>query len=245
MEEKTIGCDYVLSSMPLRDLGKAVTGMPPDVEDVCLNLSYRSMIVVAMSFPKDELSEGFARIGHDDWVYLQDDSVRAGRCQILNNWSPRVVPNEKDVLLELEYYCDEDDALWCSTDSDLLEQAIVDFSHWGICKTGSILRSVLVKRIPDAYPVYSGAYGRLSKVRSWADGIENLLCIGRNGQHKYNNMDHSVMVGMRAAQILLNHPCDKGHIWDSVGDEAYLEETLIGQKNADSIRDNGNWLSRG
>ena len=149
----------------------------------------------------------------------------AGRCQILNNWSPKAASSENDVLLELEYYCDEGDALWGSTDSDLLEQAVADLSQWGICKTGSTPSGVLIKRIPDAYPVYSGAYSALPRVRNWADGIENLLCIGRNGQHRYNNMDHSVMVGMNAARILLDHPHEKGWIWDPVGDETYLEES--------------------
>lgn len=219
-----LNCDYVISSMPLRDLGKAIDTMPSSVKAVCSGLRYRSMVIVALDFPEDVLGSAFRRLRGDSWIYLQDESVAAGRCQVLNNWSPLATFNAGHVVLELEYYCDEGDALWGASDSDIAALALADLARCGMCKKDSAPSCFFVKRIPDAYPVYMGEYHRLSVIESWVSGIDNLLCIGRNGQHRYNNMDHSVAAGMKAAQILVNGMSEKKQAWDQIADQSYLEE---------------------
>lgn len=210
--------------MPLRDLGKAIDTMPSSVKAVCSGLRYRSMVIVALDFPEDVLGSAFRRLRGDSWIYLQDESVAAGRCQVLNNWSPLATFNAGHVVLALEYYCDEGDALWGASDSDIAALALADLARCGMCKKDSAPSCFFAKRIPDAYPVYMGEYHRLSVIESWVSGIDNLLCIGRNGQHRYNNMDHSVAAGMKAAQILVNGMSEKKQAWNQIADQSYLEE---------------------
>ena len=221
--QERVNCDFLVSSMPLRDLGRIAYGIPWKIKEVCDGLDYRSMVIVGLDLPKAGQGPLFSRLKNDSWVYLQDVSVAAGRCQILNNWSPSSAFHADHLLLELEYFCDKDDALWNRSDSSIVDLALADLIRCGVCGSEPALASCCVRRIPDAYPVYAGQYYNLAKVRNWADGISNLLCIGRNGQHRYNNMDQSAANGIESARIIMDDMRGKSHVWDQSDNRSYLE----------------------
>lgn len=216
--------DFVVSSMPLGDLPVVVRDIPPEVGKACARLRYRDMVIVAVDFLKDAMGTTFQKAQRDSWLYAQDNRLRVGRWQILNNWSPFLVRNSGHVLLEAEYFCDEEDSLWSMDDAALANLALAELIRCGMCRDSAMADSYLVSRIEKAYPTYDDAYRRLPIIARWVDGVSNLLCVGRNGLHRYNNMDHSVESGLRAARIIMGSERDKGSLWDVGGGRDYLEE---------------------
>lgn len=216
--------DYVISSMPLSDLAQSAVGVPIEVKKVCDGLLYRDMVIVAVSVRKSFKGAAFEKASKDSWLYLQDPSLSAGRCQILNNWSPMASCDDDHLLLEMEYYCAKGDSLWEQGDLCLAELALSELVKCGLCEDGVFFDSYFVKRIEKAYPVYTGAYHQLSFVEDWACRVDNLICIGRNGQHRYNNMDHSVECGLRAARALEGDAHAASSVWSVNRGEDYIEE---------------------
>ena len=159
------------------------------------------------------------------WIYVQDRDVRLGRIQIFNNWSPYMVENpDKNVWVGLEYFCSEGDAMWTSPDAAFIDNAISELIKIGVIESKeNVLDSTLI-RVKKAYPAYFGSYEHFDKVKAYLNGFENLYCVGRNGQHRYNNMDHSMVTSMVACENILKEDKDKTAIW-SVNTEKEYHET--------------------
>ena len=160
----------------------------------------------------------------DTWIYIQERDVKVGRLQIFNNWSPYLVKEyEEKMFIGLEYFCNEGDELWTMNDKEFIEMAIEELVKIDIIEQEAVLDATRVK-IQKAYPAYFGSYSELSKVRTFLDSIENLYCLGRNGQHRYNNMDHSMMTAMVAVGNIKNGIKEKKAIWE-VNTETEYHET--------------------
>jgi protoporphyrinogen oxidase len=159
----------------------------------------------------------------DCWIYIQERDVKLGRLQIFNNWSPYMVADpEKTVWIGLEYFCSEGDEMWNMADRDFIELAKKELVHIGIVDMEDIIDSVRV-RIKKAYPSYFGTYEQFDKVKDYLNTFENLYCIGRNGQHRYNNMDHSMLTAMLAADALRTGK-GKEEIWNVNTEKSYHEK---------------------
>lgn len=217
-------CDYVISSMPLKDLLLSMNAVPIEITSIANRLSFRDMIVVALAFPKTSMGDNYQKVKKDSWVYMQDTSATFGRMQLLNNWSPYATMVDEHILLELEYFCTKGDSLWSQPNTQLVESSIRELIQCGICIKHASASYSLVRRIEKAYPVYTDGYYDLPAVESWINGIGNLQCVGRNGQHRYNNMDHAVETGLIAARNILHKDYDRERIWHVNTDREYLEK---------------------
>lgn len=217
--ERRVGCDVFFSSMPLCDLVAAIeddAGVPDAVRRIAAGLPYRDFMTVGL------LVKGRCSLP-DNWIYIQERDVRVGRLQVFNNWSPYMVERPDDTTwLGLEYFCNEGDGLWTMSDDDFISMAVGELAKIGLLKAEDVIDSVRI-RMPKAYPAYYGAYYELPKVREYLDGIANLYCIGRNGQHRYNNMDHSMLTAMTAVDTLISGSADKAPIWDVNTESEYHE----------------------
>ena len=143
---------------------------------------------------------------------------------MFNNWSPYMVSDyENSIFLGLEYFCTEDDELWLMPESEFINMAINELEQIHFVKKENIIDTILVKT-PKAYPAYYGSYYELDKVKTFLDTIENLYCIGRNGQHRYNNMDHSMLTAMEAVKNIRNNSSDKSNIWNINTESDYHEQ---------------------
>lgn len=222
---KKVDCDYLLSSMPIKELVAAMEGsVPQRVRDIASELPYRDFITVGLLVDKLKIkAKDGAGLIPDTWIYIQERDVRIGRLQIFNNWSPYLVADkENTVWLGLEYFCDEDDELWKMGKEELVCMAVGELVKIGMIEESAVLDAHHVK-VKKAYPAYFGAYYELGEVRKFLDTIENLFCIGRNGQHRYNNMDHSMLTAMEAVKNIENGVADKENVW-SVNTESEYHE---------------------
>jgi protoporphyrinogen oxidase len=226
--EEVIPADYVFSTMPVRDLVRGVDGSVPDhVRDVSEGLCYRDFITVGLLVNEmkvhDQIRHG-VRMLSDTWIYVQEPDVRLGRLQIYNNWSPYMVADPGKVWIGLEYFCYETDDIWKSEDEAIARLGVDEMAHIGLLDPTQVLDWVVI-RMPKAYPAYFGSYARMGEIRRWADSFDNLFLIGRNGMHRYNNMDHSMLTAMVAVDNILQGRIDKGNIWDVNTEQDYHEET--------------------
>jgi protoporphyrinogen oxidase len=159
----------------------------------------------------------------DNWIYIQEPDVKIGRLQVFNNWSPAMVADPETIWLGLEYFCREGDELWSMKD-----RAFIDFAAGELEKIGMINRSDVIDgtvvRVPKAYPAYFGDYAEFDKVRAYLESFSNLYPIGRNGMHRYNNQDHSMLAANGAVTAIINGGTGKSDIWDINADDAYHEE---------------------
>jgi protoporphyrinogen oxidase len=222
--ELELRADYVFSTMPVRSLIRAIdTEVPAEVKTVAEGLMYRDFITVGVLLKKLAVSEPDGSPIRDNWIYIQEPDVRLGRLQIFNNWSPGLVPDPATVWLGLEYFCAEGDDLWSQTDAGLLALAKRELQQIGIVYAADVLDGVVV-RVPKAYPAYVGAYEQFGVVRAWLDAIPNLFLVGRNGMHRYNNQDHSMLTAKAAVDNIVSGRTDKANLWDINVDDDYLEE---------------------
>jgi hypothetical protein len=173
-------------------------------------------------FSSDENGTVPLRI-RDNWIYIQEPDVSVGRVQIFNNWSPYLVADRSKTWLGLEYFCNQGDRLWVKSNEEMLAFAAAEMARLGLLEAGAV-RDGTVLRVPKAYPAYFGAYGRFAELRAWFDGLENLFLIGRNGMHRYNNQDHSMLAAMAAVDNILAGRTDKADLW-SVNAEPQYHET--------------------
>ena len=223
-----IECDAVFSSMPVKDLVAAFGDAPADVARVAAGLPYRDFITVGLLVDKLAIMNGTKiptvnNIVPDTWIYVQERDVRMGRIQIFNNWSPYMVDDvAKHVWIGLEYFCSEGDSLWNMDDGSFIDMAAGELRKIGILGDDEPVRKSVRIKVKKAYPAYFGSYAEFGKVRAWLDGFQNLYCIGRNGQHRYNNMDHSMLCGMEAARALLNGS-GKSAVWNVNTESEYHE----------------------
>jgi protoporphyrinogen oxidase len=158
----------------------------------------------------------------DNWIYIQEPDVRIGRLQIFNNWSPALVADPGTVWLGLEYFCDQGDDLWCMRDGEFQDFAASELEKIGLIERKDVIGGTQV-RVPNAYPAYFGAYNQFSHLRSYLDRFSNLYPIGRNGMHRYNNQDHSMLTA-DAAVDAITKTAPKERVWNVNAEKSYHEE---------------------
>lgn len=210
----------VFSSTSIRELVAAAgEQVPAEVADVASRLVYRDFMTVGLLLDKLKLRSahmnttvGEHGIVPDDWIYVQENDVKVGRLQLFNNWSPYLVADRNTVWLGMEYFVNEGDALWTMDDADFCRFAAGELAKIGVIDEADVRDSCLI-RVKKAYPAYLGSYNELGVVRKWADAVENLYLIGRNGMHRYNNMDHSMLSALEAVNCYLSDSNDKSAVW--------------------------------
>lgn len=228
--EKTIEGDIFISSMPVKDLVEGMVGDKPsqDIVDIAKGLPYRDFVTVGLLLNKLDLKnetnkKTLGNIVPDCWIYVQDTNVKLGRIQIFNNWSPYLVKDpENTVWVGLEYFCEEGDSFWNMSDDECIKMAIGELEKMGIISSANVLDSHREK-IKKAYPAYFDTYEHMDKLIEYLDTYENLYCVGRNGQHRYNNMDHSMLTAIRAVEAIKNGVTDKKEIWNVNTEKEYHE----------------------
>jgi len=226
---REIRCSAVISTMPIKDLADALDPSPPaDVARIAKGLCYRDFITVGVLLsrlrPGPCMRSGFANhLVPDTWIYVQEPDVLMGRVQIFNNWSPAMVADNGRIWLGLEYFCTEGDALWRMSDEALRDLARRELVKLGFADDADVLDMRVIK-VPKAYPAYVGSYGEFDRIREFLDGIENLYPIGRNGMHRYNNQDHSMVSARLAVECIVDPARDKAAIWNVNVEQEYHEE---------------------
>ncbi len=223
-ERATYTGDFFLSTMPVRDLVRAISGpVPAEVTEVSEGLMYRDFITVGLLASKLAVTQKDGSPLKDNWIYIQEPDVMVGRLQIFNNWSPWLVSSQDKVWIGLEYFCNEEDPLWKLSDEQMAKFAIEEISKIGILKAEDV-EDWHVVHVPKTYPAYFGTYGRFNVIRKYLDGFENLFLVGRNGMHKYNNQDHSMLTAMTAVENIVNSVKTKDNIWAINTEMEYHEE---------------------
>jgi protoporphyrinogen oxidase len=224
--------DYFFSTMPMKELVRALSdggaAVPANVREVSEGLQYRDFITVGVLANKLDVEEpdgglGGSRLIKDTWIYIQEPDVQLGRLQIFNNWSPYMVADPTKVWIGLEYFCYDTDPLWKLPDEEMKQFAAGELEKIGILKTREVL-DAHVARVPKTYPAYFGTYDRFDELRGWVDGLENLFLVGRNGMHKYNNQDHSMLTAMAVVDGLAAGHVDKAQVWSINTEQEYHEE---------------------
>ena len=195
--------------------------------DVAAGLIYRDFITVGLLLKKLQISNDTKTktvndIVPDNWIYIQESDVKIGRLQIFNNWSPYLVAQEDNVWIGLEYFCSEGDELWEMADPDFISFAISELEKIDIIDKEDVLDATIL-RVPKTYPAYLGTYERFDELRNFTDGIENLFLIGRNGMHRYNNADHSMLTAMAAVENIMEGIKTKTNIWEVNTEQEYHE----------------------
>jgi protoporphyrinogen oxidase len=223
-----IACDYFFSTMPVKELVKQTTPPPPaEVREVAAGLQYRDFLTVGLLMKKLHVQvKGSqpASTVDDNWIYVQDGGVQVGRIQVFNNWSPYMVADRQNtVWIGLEYFVDQDDVLWNTPDANLVTLGTRELERIGFIKGEDVLDGCVL-RMPKAYPAYFGTYDRLSVVQDWAARFTNMFLVGRNGMHRYNNQDHSMLTAMMAVDNILEGRTDQRNLWEVNLEETYHEE---------------------
>lgn len=222
--------DYFISSMPLKDLINGFSGveLPQEIKNVADGLPYRDFVTVGILADKIQLKnktdiKTINDIIPDCWIYVQDKGVKLGRIQVFNNWSPYMVKDIKNtVFLGLEYFCSEGDDFWNMTEEECIAFASDELVNIGVIDRGAVLRGHR-ERVKKAYPAYFDTYKDLYKITEYLNGFENLFCVGRNGQHRYNNMDHSMMTAFMTVNNIIGNVSDKSNIWNVNTEKEYHE----------------------
>jgi len=221
--------DYFFSTMPVIDLIQAIGDtVPASVRAVSDGLQYRDFITVGLLLNKLKIKNEtkittLNGLIPDTWIYVQEPDVKVGRLQIFNNWSPYMVADIEKVWIGLEYFCNEGDELWEMSNDEIIKLAISELIKIDIIDKEDVLDNTLI-RMPKTYPAYFGTYSQFDTIRNFTDGIENLFLIGRNGMHKYNNMDHSMLTAMTAVNNIISGEKSKENIWNINTEEEYHEE---------------------
>jgi protoporphyrinogen oxidase len=223
----TQNCDYLFSTMPVKELVQCLgEGVPQEVKTVAQGLIYRDFITVGLLLKKlklkrDKVTE-VSQLIPDNWIYIQERDVKLGRLQIFNNWSPYLVKDPDTVWLGLEYFCNQGDEYWTMPDQDFIRFAIDELISIDFINPEDVLDSTLI-RVPYAYPAYFSAYEHFDIIRNFTDSVENLFLIGRNGMHRYNNQDHSMLTAMVAVENIVKKSTSKENIWAVNAEQEYHE----------------------
>lgn len=225
-EEKA---DYVFSTMSVKDLIKAMSKkVPENIQKIAGNLQYRDFITVGLLMKKLKIQNHTKQktlhdIIPDNWIYIQERDVKVGRLQIFNNWSPYLVKDLENVWLGMEYFCNEKDELWQLSDEEMKNFAIKELAKIDIISEKDVIDSTVI-RMPKTYPAYFGSYEKFNVIRDFTDKFSNLFLIGRNGMHRYNNQDHSMLTAMEAVRNIIQKKNDKSNIWSINAEKEYHEK---------------------
>ena len=226
----TVNGDYVISSMPVKDLVVGMNDVPDKYTKIAEGLPYRDYMTVGVLIPhlnlKNETkTKTIGNIVPDNWVYVHDRNVKIGRFQIYNNWSPYMVKDiEHSIWIGLEYFCNEGDEMWSMSDNDFAKMAIKEMVAMGLISNENEVLDSHVERVKKAYPAYFDTYDQMDDLRNYLDTIPNLFCVGRNGQHRYNNIDHSMCTSFETVKNILSGETNKDNIWNVNTEKEYHEE---------------------
>ena len=220
--------DYFFSTMPVKELVNAIGEIVPEkVKAISNGLEYRDFITVGLLLNKLKIKNEtdintLNKIVPDNWIYIQERDVKVGRLQIFNNWSPYMVADINKVWIGLEYFCNEGDELWNMADDTFVNFAIEELHKIDIIDKNEVIDTTII-RMPKTYPAYFGTYGEFGFIKEYINQFENLYLVGRNGMHKYNNQDHSMLTAMTAVENIINNRTDKENIWSINTEEDYHE----------------------
>lgn len=219
--------DHFISTMPISELVGMLHPAPPaEVQAVGSGLCYRDFITMGLLVKKLKPTVqglGPLNLVPDTWIYIQEPDVKIGRLQIFNNWSPSLVTTPDAVWMGLEYFCEEGDALWNMSDADFFRFAVSELEKIDLIDAADVVDHHLV-HVPKAYPAYFGSYDRFSVIREYTDTVANLYLVGRNGMHRYNNQDHSMLTAKLAVDDIIAGNVSKRGIWEVNVDDEYHEE---------------------
>ena len=224
-ERRNFTGDYFISSMPVQDLIRGMNDVPDEVRQISDGLVYRDFITVGVLLKQLRVSDdatGKNRLLSDNWIYIQEPEVLVGRIQIFNNWSPYMVRNPDQVWIGLEYFCYQTDPIWKYSDEQMSALAKAELEKIGIAAAEDVLDTTVI-RMPKTYPAYFGTYDRFDKIRSFVDEFQNLYLIGRNGMHKYNNQDHSMLTAMLAVDNIAAGRTSRANLWEVNTEQEYHE----------------------
>lgn len=227
---QTLEGDIFMSTMPVKDLIDGMNDVPADTKRIADGLPYRDFITVGLLVDKLNLKNEtdiptLGNIVPDCWIYVQDVGVKLGRIQIFNNWSPYMTPDpEHTVWIGLEYFCHEGDEMWNMSDKDYIDMAEGELIKMGVLSSKSDVLDSHRERVKKAYPAYFDTYAEMDKLVDYINKFGNLYCLGRNGQHRYNNMDHSMATAFEAVDNIKNGITDKKNIWNVNTEKEYHEE---------------------
>lgn len=212
-----IPASLFISSMPLPELMKKLEPAPPEeVQIAARTLKHRDFLTVCLIVNREDIFS-------DNWIYIHEPDVKVARIQNYKNWSESMVPDLTKTSLGMEYFCMQGDELWSMTDSALIALASKELSIIGLVDADEVLDGC-VYRVPNAYPVYDSTYrSNLATVQEYCDGFENMKTVGRNGLHRYNNMDHSMLSAIYATRMLVLG--EKHDLWSINSEQDYLEES--------------------
>lgn len=228
--EKVFEGDYVISSMPVKDLVAGMNDVPEDMQKIASGLPYRDYITLGVLVPKLKLKnltkiKTISNIIPDNWVYVHDRSVQMGRFQIYNNWSPYMIKDiENTVWVGLEYFCYEGEEWWNMSEDEFAKFAIDEMVTMGLIEDAAEVIDYHEEKVKKAYPAYFDTYAQMDDLVAYLSKIDNLYCVGRNGQHRYNNLDHSMCTSFEAVKNIKLGVTDKKNIW-SVNTETEYHES--------------------
>ena len=229
-QELTMEGDYFISSMPVKDLVGGMNDVPAEPARIAKGLPYRDYMTLGVLVPKINLVNKtnirtVNNIVPDCWVYVQDRNVKLGRFQIYNNWSPYMIKDlEHTVWIGLEYFVNEGDEYWNMTEEEFAKIGVSEMIKLGLIDSPDVVLDVHMEKVKKAYPAYFDTYDEIDRLIDYLSSIENLYCVGRNGQHRYNNIDHSMVTSFEAVKNILTGSKDKKNIW-SVNTEQEYHET--------------------
>lgn len=222
--------DYVISSMPLKDLISGMNDVPEPIQKYAEGLPYRDFVTVGLLLDKLNLKnetklKTLGNIVPDCWIYVQDVGVKLGRIQIFNNWSPYMVAKPEDtVWIGLEYFCTEGDKYWKLSEEKWAKLGAKELVKMGVIDSIDQVKDYHKETVKKAYPAYFDTYDHIHEIIEYLNQFENLYCIGRNGQHRYNNMDHSMATAFEAVRNIVNGVSDKQNVWNVNTEQEYHEE---------------------
>jgi len=224
-----VEAEWFFSTMPVKDLIAGITPpAPADVRQVAEDLPYRDFLTVGLLLDRLSLAGGISvdqlkEKLPDNWIYIQEPDVEVGRLQIFNNWSPHLVCDPDAIWIGLEYFLNETDKMWNDSDKDIISFAVLEMEKLGFLVPRDVRDGVVIRQ-KKAYPAYFGSYARIGEVQDYLSGFENFFALGRNGQHRYNNQDHSMLTAMIAIDNILAGHADKESVWNVNAEEDYHEE---------------------
>ena len=224
---RRVPCDHFISTMPIKELTGLLQPENAAVASIAGALPYRDFMTAGLLVKRMRSQAGGTGTANgmppDNWIYVQEPDVKLGRLQIFNNWSPALVADPSTIWLGLEYFCAQGDALWSMQDASFLDFASRELAKIGLIDLEDVLDGTVV-RVPKAYPAYFGAYSGIGQVRGYLDTLANLFPVGRNGMHRYNNQDHSMLAAKAAVDCIIAGSSDKSSLWSVNVEDEYHEE---------------------
>lgn len=216
--------DYFFSTMPVQEL---IAGMgesvPKEVQEVAAGLQYRDFINVGILLKKLSAKDGKPLELRDNWIYIQERDVKVGRLMIYNNWGGGMLKDPNTTWIGMEYFCNKTDVFWAESDEAIQKFAIQELGKMELAQTDDVLDTT-IRRMEKTYPAYFGTYDQFAKIKFFTDQFANLFLIGRNGMHKYNNADHSMLCAMVAVDNIISGVTEKNNLWAINTEQEYQEE---------------------